>query len=115
MIPVVHSKTLKSASEPLNSYLEVCISSANLTISAFQDQIQAAWRCAVPLENASQRRRQSWGILPEFVEELANACSPSSGDKIRSFMELFDHAMCPEGIQFLASVPGTHSPDTLRQ
>jgi hypothetical protein len=95
--------------------LEVCISSANLTISAFQDQIQAAWRCSVPLEGASPRRPQSWGILPTFVEELANACGPSSGEKIRPFMELFEHAMCPEGVQFMASVPGTHSSETLKQ
>jgi Tyrosyl-DNA phosphodiesterase len=97
------------------STLEVCISSANLTISAFQDQIQAAWRCAIPLVTASRSRRQSWGILPEFVEELANACSPSSRDTIRSFTKLFDHASCPEGVQFLASVPGTHSLETLGQ
>jgi Tyrosyl-DNA phosphodiesterase len=111
---VQHSKLwLLEWDEPAT--LEVCISSANLTISAFRDQIQAAWRCAIPLVTASQRRRQSWGILPEFVEELANACSPSSRDTIRSFTKLFDHATCPEGVQFLASVPGTHSLETLRQ
>lgn len=96
------------------SILEVCVSSANLTMSSFRDQIQEAWRCAIPLEASSQRHRESWGILPDFVEELADSCAPSSRDLVRAFTQLFNHAICPGGVRFMASVPGTHSKQTLR-
>ena len=95
-------------------FLEVVVSSANLTRAAFKNQIQAAWRTLVKLEpRTSQQRRNSWGVLPDFLRELAK----SAGNKSRldPFIELLARADCPADTTFVASVPGTHSRQTLRQ
>jgi hypothetical protein len=58
-------------------YLEVVVSSANLTRSAFKNQIQAVWRACIELRRTSSKSRlDSWGVLPEFIRELGS----SAGD-----------------------------------
>jgi hypothetical protein len=94
--------------------LEIVVSSTNLTRSAFKSQLQGAWRTCLTLRpQPSQKRLANWGVLPAFLRELA----ASAGDKKRldEFVTLLSRADCPEGITFVASVPGTHSPKTLRQ
>ena len=95
--------------------LEICISSANLTASAMRDQIQAAWRCVVQLGIESSANRQSWGVLPDFLSTLGDSCGPRRSTEIRWFAELLDHAACPEGMSFVASVPGTFDRQQLRK
>lgn len=88
--------------------LEMCVSSANLTMSALKEQIQAAWRTIVPLSDRStQGNLNTWGVLPEFLNSLGK----SSGDnKITNyFFELLKRAKAPEDVTFLASIPGNHS------
>ena len=93
---------------PRQETLEICVSSANLTLSAFHDQVQAAWRCVVPLERETKQRLRSWGVMPDFLDELARACGKPVEDAMQQFVVLLRRAQCPEGVHFVASVPGTH-------
>ncbi len=95
-------------------YLEVVVSSANLTRAAFRGQLQAAWSVCIELHpQRSNARLDSWGILPDFLRELA----ASAGDDrhLASFIELLARGDCPQGVSFVASVPGTHSRQVLRR
>jgi Tyrosyl-DNA phosphodiesterase len=95
-------------------YLEIVVSSTNLTGAAFKGQLQAAWRGCFDLSRQrSAARLGRWGVLPDFLLELAR----SAGDDARlsPFVELLARAECPEGLTFVASVPGTHSRQALRR
>ena len=95
-------------------YLELVISSGNLTRAAFRGQLQAAWRVCIALHpHRSNARLNSWGILPVFLRELA----ASAGDDghFAPFIELLARGDCPNGVSFVASVPGTHSRQELRR
>jgi len=99
--------------EDHTDYLEIVVSSTNLTRAAFRGQLQGAWRACIPLNSQrSNTRLLSWGLLPKFLKEL----STSAGENtyLDSFVELLAHADCPKGVQFVASVPGTHSRTVLR-
>lgn len=89
-------------------YLEIIVSSANLTRAAFKDQIQAAWRVCLPLlPKPSKARLSAWGVLPGFVRALADSCGDAT--QLDSFTDLLARADCPKGVNFVASVPGKHS------
>lgn len=95
-------------------YLELVVSSANLTLTAFKGQLQAAWRTCIKLQlQRSEARLARWGVLPHFLRELA----VSAGEEtwLSPFIELLARAECPEGVRFVASVPGTHSHQVLRR
>lgn len=95
-------------------YIELVVSSANLTSAAFKVQMQAAWRARIELRSQrSASRLARWGVLPAFLQELA----ASAGDdgRLAPFVELLARADCPEGVTFVASVPGSHSRQTLRR
>ena len=93
-------------------FLEMIVSSTNLTRSAFRDQIQGAWRACLLLSQKPQPRgAQNWGILPDFIQELAK--STGEADRFQHFVNLLGRASCPRGVSFVASVPGNHSPATL--
>lgn len=91
-----------------DEYIEIVVSSANLTNSAFKQQIQAAWRVCLPLQpQTSKIRLSNWGVLPDFMRELAASCGDDT--HIDRFIDLLARADCPQGITFVASVPGKHS------
>jgi hypothetical protein len=95
-------------------YVEIVVSSANLTMGAFKGQLQAAWRACIKLRpQRSTARLARWGVVPEFLQELA----VSAGDetRLKPFVELLARADCPEDVTFVASVPGTHSRQVLRR
>ena len=95
-------------------YLELVVSSANLTRAAFKGQIQAAWRACIELRpQGSATRLDGWGVLPHFLRELA--ASAGDTERLTPFVELLARAECPEGVTFVASVPGTHSRQVLRR
>ncbi len=97
-----------------SEFLEVVVSSANLTMSAFKGQVQAAWRACVELEpRKADARLRTWGILPDFLGALAD--SARAADGFTPFLELLARAECPGGVSFVASVPGTHSRQDLRR
>ena len=95
-------------------YLEVVVSSSNLTTSAFKGQVQAAWRSCIELRpQRSDARLETWGILRQFLRSLA--VSARDAGRLDPFVELLARAECPVGVSFLASVPGTHSRADLRR
>lgn len=94
--------------------LEVVISSANLTRDGLRGQIQAGWRCILQLEvRGSESRLKTWGILPDFLTELGAAAGSSGQKSTDRWSELLRRCECPKGVDFIASVPGTHSAATL--
>ena len=102
-------------SDPTKKLLEIVVSSANLTRSAFSDQLQAAWRVCLPLEpTRSQARHKSWGVLPAFLDALGQSTGDDA-NRIGLFTELLSFATCPSGVNFMASVPGKHSAASLRR
>ncbi len=95
-------------------YLEIVISSANLTRPAFKGQLQAAWRACIKLNPpGSNKRRARWGVLPAFLEQLATHSGEAG--RLNRFVELLDRADAPEDVSFIASIPGRHSRETLRR
>lgn len=95
-------------------YLELVISSANLTLSAFKGQIQGAWRVCVPLAaRGSLARRDGWGILPAFLQELGTSCNEEAS--FTPFVDLLARAECPANTHFVASAPGIHSRKVLKR
>lgn len=94
-------------------HLEVVVSSANLTRSAFRGQLQAAWRACIELyPEGSTARLNGWGILPDFLRALAESVGDSA--HFDSFVELLSRAECPAGVTFVGSVPGVHTRQSLR-
>lgn len=113
---VQHSKLwlLHWSSSDGPDYLEIVVSSANLTLAALKGQLQAAWRTLIALKpQRSDARLSNWGILPIFLRELA----ASAGDvqNLIPFVELLARGECPEGVTFVASAPGVHSRSVLRR
>ena len=103
-----------AADEDGVEYLELVVSSANLTRAAFKGQMQAAWRACIELRpQRSKARLDGWGVLPDFLRELA--ASAGDDERLTPFVELLARADCPEGVTFVASVPGTHSRQVLRR
>ena len=95
-------------------YLEIVISSANLTRSAFRGQIQAVWRVCLKLHaQPTKKRLTQWGVLPVFVNELGK--SSNASEHLASFINLLGRASCPDQISFVASIPGIHSRNDLRR
>ncbi len=90
--------------------LEVVVSSANLNRDAFQRQIQAVCRFHVEMESKpAQKNLKSWGILVPFLQNLTSSAGVST-----EAMAWLSRATCPTGFQFLASIPGKHSPKMLK-
>src|SRR5205823_2636297 len=80
----------------------------------FKGQLQAAWRACLELHpQRSEARLRRWGLLPEFLRELA--AHAGDGGRVEPFVRLLARADCPEGVWFVASVPGTHSRQVLRR
>ena len=95
-------------------HLEIVVSSANLTRSAFRQQLQGAWRVCLPLnKSTSAARLASWQILPGFLDALAQSAGIPDG--LQPFRDLLARAECPDDITFVASVPGSHDRATLRR
>ncbi|HYO54680.1 hypothetical protein [Archangium sp.] len=87
-------------------YLDIVISSTNLSESAFRDQIQAGWRAQVKLDpRRSDTRLRTWGPLVPFLQALGTAGGENAAERTAHFLELLARAECPEGVSFVASVP----------
>lgn len=92
-------------------YLELHISSTNLTSSAFKGQVQAGWQASLPV---SQRARQSdlrsWGALIPFLEALGVAAGDVATTRLQRLVALLSRAACPEDVTFVASIAGDTGP-----
>jgi hypothetical protein len=94
--------------------IELVVSSANLTRDALRGQIQAGWRCALPLDaRGSDARTATWGILPAFLTQLGEASGSGGPKTISHWLGLLRRCECPAEVQFIASAPGAHSATTL--
>jgi len=101
------------ASDGESETLEIVISSGNLTRDGLRGQIQAGWRCILQLDVGEPKGE--WGLLPKFLNRLG-AASGRSGPKTTDYwMGLLRRCQCPKGVEFIASVPGTHTAATLDQ
>ena len=94
--------------------LEIVISSCNLTRDGLRNQIQAGWKAVAQVGRSSQARLQGWGILPDFLRELARASAGDSLRPIERWIKLLARAEPPADVRFLASVPGRHHQSELR-
>jgi hypothetical protein len=97
-------------------WLEIIVSSCNLTRPAFRDQLQAAWRTMLPINDRSTRANaSSWGVVPEFLKELGRSAGPDGETNTTEWIELLTRTECPSDADFVASIPGVHSASTLRR
>lgn len=91
-------------------FIELHVSSTNLTSSAFKEQVQAGWKLSVPLgTRGSLERRRSWGPLIPFLKALGASAGTVAATRTERLVRLLDRAKCPDGVQFVTSVPGTRS------
>lgn len=96
--------------------LEIVISSGNLSRDGLRGQIQAGWRGVFDLEKSSSKARsKTWGLLIPFLEQLGESCGKSCQQTIEYWLELLGRCECPQGVRFIASVPGRHSRQTLNK
>ena len=83
-------------------WLELHVSSTNLTGSAFKNQLQAGWTVALELGNAGVGE-QSWGALIPFLRALGTSAGTDATDRL---IKLLGRATCPDGVTFIAGFPG---------
>lgn len=94
--------------------LEIVVSSANLTRDGLRGQIQSGWRCVVPLdETGTDERAKSWGCLSAFLGALGRSAGMDRQQSTGPWQALLRRCACPSGVDFVASVPGSHSATTL--
>ncbi len=91
-------------------HLELYVSSANLTSSAFKNQVQAGWKVSMQLdERISPTSRGTWGILVPFLEALGASAGDIAMVRIQRLIGLLSRVECPEEVTFVASIPGAKS------
>lgn len=96
-------------------FLEIVISSCNLTSDALKGQLQAGWRAKMPLEDSPSRERlRRWDVLPAFLDALARSSADDAKSVAKRWATLLARATPPDDAVFLASVPGCHSLTDLR-
>lgn len=89
--------------------LDIHVSSTNLTRSAIREQVQAGFRCLVPLDRRESRNAlRSWGTLASFLQELGNHAGPAGAAAVVPWLRRFARCRCPDDVSFIASVPGMH-------
>lgn len=87
--------------------LELRVSSTNLTSSAFRSQLQAGWRVMLPLgDKTFNSTLQTWGDLVPFLNALGTSAGSIAASRLQRLIGLLRRAKCPEGVTFVASVPG---------
>jgi hypothetical protein len=91
-------------------FLELHISSTNLTASAFKAQVQAGWQVSLPLgARATANAHGSWGELVPFLEALGASAGSIATTRIQRLVTLLGRVECPADVTFIASVPGDKS------
>ncbi|MDP2345578.1 MAG: hypothetical protein Q8O67_31835 [Deltaproteobacteria bacterium] len=89
--------------------LDLRVSSTNLTGPALRGQVQAGYRCIVPLvAKETLARQRSWGPLPAFLSKLANRSADGANEAVARWQAILGRCEAPDGVTFIASVPGEH-------
>lgn len=86
-------------------WLELHVSSTNLTMAAFKGQLQAGWQATLRLEH-KRRSLAQWGQLIPFLDALGAAAGEHATRSLADLTGLLSRATCPEGVTFIASIPG---------
>lgn len=91
-------------------WLELHVSSTNLTSSAFKDQLQAGWKVMLPLApRVVAGAHKSWGKLIPFLSALGKSAGELASERIQRLLSLFKRSVCPQDVIFVASIPGGQS------
>lgn len=91
-------------------YLQLHVSSTNLTASAFKEQIQAGWHVTLPLGlRRTASTQKSWGELVPFLEALGSSAGSVASSRIQRLIMLLGRVECPTTATFIASIPGSKS------
>jgi len=91
-------------------FLELHVSSANLTTAAFKGQIQAGWQVCLALDQSGNPdNRLSWGELIRFLKALGQSAGDAADTRIQRLIHLLGRVKCPTGVTFVASIPGDGS------
>lgn len=96
-----------------NEQLDLYVSSMNLTASAFKKQLQAGWKASLQLgERDTAKARRSWGDFVPFLDALGMSAGDNAKRRIDRLTQLLARAECPEGVTFVASIPGSEKRGT---
>jgi len=91
-------------------FLELYVSSTNLTASAFKAQIQAGWQVTLPLKpRRTVSAQKSWGELVTFLDALGTSAGAVAANRLQRLVTLLARVECPADVTFIASVPGGKS------
>ena len=90
-----------------DEFLDLHVSSTNLTSSAFKCQLQAGWQGMLPLgKRDSLSTRRTWGELVPFLQALGTSAGAVAATRIQRLVTLLGRVECPREVTFVASVPG---------
>ena len=93
-----------------DEFLELHVSSTNLTMSAVKGQIQAGWQKTLQLKSRPHASiRKSWGELMPFLEALGISAGSVASSRVQRLIALLDRVECPADVTFIASIPGGRS------
>lgn len=88
-------------------FLELHVSSTNLTPSAFKAQVQAGWRVSLQLgQHATVATRRTWGRLVPFLDALGESAGDEAQARVQRLVNLLGCVECPQNVTFVASIPG---------
>jgi len=91
-------------------FIELHVSSTNLTSSAFKEQMQAGWQVLLQLgESPRKKNLRSWNTLVSFLEALGESAGEVAQNRIERLVTLLSRVQCPIGVTFIASIPGGKS------
>lgn len=93
--------------------LDLYISSTNLTASAFKRQLQAGWQASLQLGGrATAKAQRTWGDLVAFLNALGLSAGGNAKKQVDRLIKLLARVECPEGVTFVASIPGSEKRGT---
>lgn len=93
-----------------DEFIELHVSSTNLTMSAFKGQIQAGWQTVLRLgRRPTVTTRRSWGAFVPFLEALGASAGSNASHRIHRLITLLGRVECPSDVTFIASIPGSSS------
>ena len=96
-----------------NEQLDLYVSSTNLTASAFKEQLQAGWKASLQLGGrATSESAALVGRLVAFLDALGVSARDNAKRRIDRLIELLARAECPDGVTFVASIPGSEKRGT---
>ncbi len=89
-------------------YLDLYVSSTNLSGAAFRSQLQAGWSCRLPLASAqgTPPATAAWSELVDFLSALGRAAGSLARERLDELTALLMRAAPPQGVEFIASIPG---------